>query len=44
MTKQWWVIHEDDLRHALRRVADGDDPDDVYADLLEHTVIEKVEP
>ena len=29
----WWTICEQEFLKALRRVADGEDPDLVYADL-----------
>lgn len=29
----WWTIHGGDLLGALRRVAEGEDPDMVYAEM-----------
>lgn len=34
MSDRWWVIHEDELLAALRRVADGDHPDAAMTELL----------
>ena len=34
MAERWWVIAESELLAALRRVADGDDPDLAMAELL----------
>ena len=30
----WWIIHGDNLLTALHMVAQGDDPDLVYAELF----------
>lgn len=32
MTEPWWTISGDDLLAMLRQVANGDDPDLVYAE------------
>lgn len=32
--ERWWVIAETDLHAALRRVANGDDPDIAMAELV----------
>ena len=32
-SRGWWAISGDELMEALRRVADGEDADAVYADL-----------
>lgn len=29
----WWIIHGDEILESLRRVAKGEDPDLVYAEL-----------
>ena len=37
---RWWAISDDNLRDALRRVAEGEEPDEVYADLYENALDE----
>lgn len=37
VTPSWWVIHGEELLAALRRVAAGEDPDMVYAELYANT-------
>lgn len=39
----WWVIHGSALLDGLRRVADGDDPDVVYAELYANSDHERPE-
>ena len=39
LTERWWVIHDEDLRDALRDVASGHvTPEEVYARLCEHAL------
>lgn len=40
-TEQWWAISGEDLMAMLRQVAEGEDPDIVYA---EHYANSEVEP
>jgi hypothetical protein len=39
----WWCISEDDVLAALRRVAAGEDPDLVYAEMYVNAEREEVE-
>ena len=41
MTETWWAISGDDLLSMLRRVAQGEDPDNV---LIEAYVNSEIEP
>jgi hypothetical protein len=43
MGERWWSIHEDEIRHMLQRVADGDSPDIVLLEFTANSVIEHVE-
>lgn len=36
----WWIIHGDNLLTALHMVAQGDDPDLVYAELYANAEID----
>lgn len=38
---EWWAISGVELRAALQRVAEGGDPDLVYAELYANSVIEE---
>jgi len=38
-TRGWWAISGDDLYAALQRVAEGEHPDQVYADLEAESLI-----
>ena len=42
-TPRWWVIHEDDVLDALRRVQAGENPDMVYAEMYVNAEREQVE-
>jgi hypothetical protein len=39
----WWTISERDLLHALRRVANGEAPDLVYADIYVNSTHERID-
>jgi hypothetical protein len=39
----WWTISERDFLKALRRVADGEDPDLVYADIYVNSAHHRVD-
>ena len=39
----WWAISGEALMYALRRVADGDDPDVVYAEMYANSEVESGE-
>lgn len=41
MTDDWWVINSTELLSALKRVADGDDPDIVYVELYANATTEE---
>lgn len=45
MTERWWVLHDDDLQHALTTCEqDVTTADEAYAVLCEHSIIDPVEP
>lgn len=37
----WWIIHGDEIMEALRQVAQGENPDIVYAELYANADIQK---
>ena len=37
MGDRWWVIHEDELIKALKRCADGEDPEIMILELTANT-------
>lgn len=43
MGEHWWAISEEDIMDMLRRVADGDDPDVVYAEWYANSEHEQVD-